>query len=83
MTGACGPYNLGGSATLGLQALPLSLQLSAVQGPPNPKTTKTVGLEKSWIYDKRATSLPSAHNQVCARDNKSVTCLESYATVGP
>jgi len=38
---------------------------------------------KSQIHDKRATSLLCAHTQVCARDNRSVTCLETYATTGP
>ena len=56
--------------------------LSAVQGPPpSPPPISRSG--KSRIRDKRATSLPCAHTQVCARDNKSVTCLEPYATTGP
>ena len=63
--------------------LPLNPGLSAVQGPPNPKTTMTVGSESAETYDKRVTSLPCAHTQVCARDNKSMTCLESYATASP
>ena len=62
---------------------PLSPRLSAVQGPPPPKTNPDSRSGKSRIRDKRATSLPSAHTQVCARDNKSVTCPESYATIGP
>ena len=61
----------------------LSSGLSAVQGPPPPKRNPNSRSEKSRIHDKRATSLPSTHTQVLARDNKSVTCLESYATVGP
>ena len=47
------------------------------------KETLTVGPERARTHDKRATSLPSAHTQVCAWDNKSVTCLESYATADP
>ena len=62
---------------------PLSPGLSAVQGPPNPKTTMTVGPERARTHDKRVTSLPSIHTQVCARDNKSMTCLASYATASP
>ena len=51
----------------------LSPVLSAVQGPaPSPPLISRSG--KSQIHDKRATSLPCAHTQVCARDNKSVTC---------
>ena len=42
-----------------------------------------VGPERAKTHDKRVTSLPRAHTQVCARDNKSVTCLETYATAGP
>ena len=61
----------------------LSPRLSAVQGPPPPKRNPDSRSGKSRIHDKRATSLPSAHTQVCARDNKSVTYLESYATAGP
>ena len=53
---------------------PLSLGLSAVQGPPPPKTNPNSRSGKSRIRDKRATSLPSAHTQVCAWDNKSMTC---------
>ena len=46
----------------------LSLRLSAVQGPPpSPPPISRSG--KSRIRDKRATSLPCAHTQVCARDN--------------
>ena len=60
----------------------LSPGLSAVlRPPPSPPPISRFG--KSRIHDKRATSLPYAHNQVCARDNKSVTCLEPYATTGP
>ena len=60
----------------------LSPGLSAVQGPPpSPPPISRSG--KSQIHDKRATSLPCAHTQVYARDNKSETCLESYATTGP
>ena len=62
---------------------PLSPRLCAVQGPPNPKITMTVGLERVRTHDKRVTSLSSAHTQVCARDNISMTCLESYAMNGP
>ena len=58
---------------------PLSPGLSAAQGPPPPKQNPDSRSGKSRIHDKRATSFPSAHTQVCARDNKSVTCLESYA----
>ena len=51
----------------------LSPGLSAVQGPPpSPPLISQSG--KSQIQDKRATSLPYAHTQVCARDNKSMTC---------
>ena len=51
----------------------LSLGLSAVQGPPpSPPPISRSG--KSQIHDRRATSLPYAHTQVCAWDNKSVTC---------
>jgi hypothetical protein len=56
---------------------PLSPGLSAVQGPPPRKTNPNSRPRKSRIRDKRVTSLPSPHTQVCARDNKSVTCLES------
>ena len=52
-----------------------------VTPPPSPSPISRS--EKSWIRDKRATSLPCAHTQVCARDNKSVTCLESYAMTDP
>ena len=45
--------------------------------------TLTVGPERAGTHDKRVTSLPSADTQVCARDNKSVTCLASNATDGP
>ena len=62
---------------------PLSPRLRAVQGPPNLKTTLIVGLERAGTQDKIVTSLPSAHTQVCAQDNKSVTYLASYATVDP
>ena len=62
--------------------LPLNSRLSAAQGPPPPPLLISRS-EKSWIRDKRAASLPCAHTQVCARDNKSVTCLEPYATTGP
>ena len=51
----------------------LSFGLSAVQGPPPPPPPISRS-RKSRIHDKRATSLPCAHTQVCARDNKSVTC---------
>ena len=51
----------------------LSPGLSAVQGPP-PSLPPISRSKKSRIHDKRATSLPCAHTQVCARDNKSVTC---------
>ena len=61
---------------------PLNPGLSVVQGPPSPPLPISRS-GKSWIHDKRATSLPSAHTQVCARNNRSVTCLESYATTGP
>ena len=37
---------------------------------------QSVSLERDRTHDKRATSLPSAHTQVCAQDNKSVTCLD-------
>ena len=47
----------------------LSSGLSVVQGPP-PSPPPISRSEKSRIRDKRATSLPSAHTQVCARDNK-------------
>ena len=60
----------------------LSPRLSAVQGPP-PSSSPISRSEKSWIHDKRATSLPYAHTQVCARDNRSVTYLETYATTSP
>ena len=49
---------------------PLSPRLRAVQGPPNPKTTMTVGPKRAGTHDKRVTSLPYAHTQVCAQDNK-------------
>ena len=62
---------------------PLNPGLSAAQGPPPPKTNPDSRSGKSRIRHKRATSLPSAHTQVCARDNKSVTHLESYAMNGP
>ena len=55
---------------------PLSPGLSAVQGPPPPKTNPDSRSGKSRIRDKRATSLPSAYTQVCARDNKFATCLD-------
>ena len=59
----------------------LSPGLSAVQGPPpSPPPISRSG--KSRIHDKRATSLPYAHTQVCVRDNRSMTCLEPYATTG-
>ena len=46
----------------------LSLGLSVVQGPPpSPPPISRSG--KSRIHDKRATSLPYAHTQVCTRDN--------------
>ena len=51
----------------------LSPGLSVVQGPPPPPLPISRS-GKSQIHDKRATSLPYAHTQVCARDNKSVTC---------
>jgi len=51
----------------------LSPGLSAVQGPP-PSPPLISRSRKSRIHDKRATSLPCAHTQVCAQDNKSVTC---------
>ena len=51
----------------------LSPGLSVVQGPP-PSSPPISQSGKSRIRDKRATSLPCAHTQVCARDNKSVTC---------
>ena len=38
--------------------------------------TLTVGPKRAGTHDKRATSLSSAHTQVCARDNKFVTCLD-------
>ena len=47
--------------------------LSMVQGPPPPPLPISRS-KKSRINDKRATSLPCAHTQVCARDNKPVTC---------
>ena len=51
----------------------LSPRLSAVQGPlPSPSPISQSG--KSRIHDKRATSVPCTHTQVCARDNRSVTC---------
>ena len=53
----------------------LSPKLSAMQGPP-PSPPPISQSEKRRIHDKRATSLPCAHTQVCARDNKSVTCLD-------
>ena len=62
---------------------PLSPGLSAVQGPPPQKRNPNSRSKKSRIHDKRATSLLSAHIQVCAQDNKSVTCLEPNATAGP
>ena len=62
---------------------PLSPGLSAVQGPANPKTALKVSPERVESHDKRVTSLPCAYTQVCARDNKSVTCLEPNATAGP
>ena len=50
----------------------LSPGLSAVQGPlPSPPPISRSG--KSRIHNKRATSLPYAYTQVCARDNRSVT----------
>ena len=61
---------------------PLSPGLSAVQGPP-PSPSPISRSGKSRIHDKRATSFPCAHTQVCARDNRSVTCLASIATTGP
>jgi hypothetical protein len=60
----------------------LSPRLSAVQGPP-PSPPPISRSRKSRIHDKRATSLPCAHTQVCAQDNRSVTCLASIATTGP
>ena len=60
----------------------LSPGLSVVQGPPPPPLPISRS-GKSQIRDKRAISLPCAHTQVCAWDNKSVTCLETYATSGP
>ena len=50
----------------------LSPGLRAVQGPP-PSLPPISRSEKSQIHDKRATSLPYAHTQVCAQDNKSMT----------
>ena len=43
---------------------------------------KSVSSERARTHDKRATSLPYTHTQVCAQDNKSVTCLASNATTG-
>ena len=60
----------------------LSPGLRAVQGPP-PSSPPISRSEKSQIHEKRATSLPYAHTQVCARDNRSVTCLAPIATTGP
>ena len=51
----------------------LSPRLSVVQGPPPPPLPISRS-GKSRIHDKRETSLPCAHTQVCTRDNKSVTC---------
>ena len=58
----------------------LSPGLSAVQGPPPspPPISQSRKSQNPW-----ATSLPCAHTQVCARDNRSVTCLASIATIGP
>ena len=44
---------------------------------------QSVGPERAKAHNKRATSLPCAHTQVCARDNRSVTGLASVATTGP
>ena len=77
------PQGLGPHPNLDSKTPLLSPRLSAVQGPPPPKKTLTVGPERARTHDKRATSLPCVHTQVCARDNKSVTCLETYATAGP
>ena len=46
----------------------LSPGLSVVQGPPPPPLPISRS-GKSQIRDKRATGLPCAHTQVCARDN--------------
>ena len=56
--------------------------LNVVQGPP-PSLPPINRFGKSRIHDKRATSLPYAHTQVCARDNRYVTCLASIATTSP
>ena len=51
----------------------LSPGFSAVQGPP-PSLPPISQSGKSRIHDKSATSLSYAHTQVCAWDNKSMTC---------
>ena len=76
------PRCLGSCPNLDSKPSPLSLGLRAVQGPPpSPPPISRSG--KSRIHYKRATSLPYAHTQVCARDNKFVTCLKPYAMIGP
>ena len=70
------------SSKLGVQAptrVPDSVRCKDL----HPKTTLTVDLERAGTHDKRVTSLPCAHTQVCARDNKSMTYLEPNTTVGP
>ena len=67
------PGCLGPRANLDSKPPLLSPGLSVVQGPPPPPLPISRS-GKSRIRDKRATSLPCAHTQVCAQDNKSVTC---------
>ena len=68
------PWCLGPYPNWDSKPPPLSPGLRAVQGPPPLKINPDSRSGKSRIRDKRAVSLPSAQTQVCARDNKSVTC---------
>ena len=62
--------------------LPLSPRLSAVQGPPNPKTTLTVGPERagSTIREQQVLQAPIPKYVLGII---SLTCLESYAMASP
>ena len=69
-----GPRSL---SKLGFQApVPESRTQCGARTSSTKKITLTVGSKRARTHDKRATSLPSAHTQVCARDNRSMTCLD-------
>ena len=68
-----GPRSL---SKLGLQAPAPESRTQYGARTSSTKKTLTVGPERAGTHDKRATSLPSTHTQVCARDNRSVTCLD-------